>query len=485
MNTYILHTQADNEPNTTQPHAWVSVFATFLQRVTAEITSEHPTFSLCELSSFTTNVLTENTSLILVVSPTLHTPAYTSYLSILEQCAQKGTNIFKAVKCYVPLSDQPTWLQSIPSYPFYLEDATPNTFLEVTDFFTEEAEKSFWLSLNDLAHDILQQGNEEETLSVYLAQVSADFAKKRHMVKRELQRHGYRVLPKGEGTLNSQTLRDQMQKDLARCCLSIHMIGETYGQLLEDQPISIVEFQNLEASQYAKAKKQEGNLFKRFIWLPHVEDIRNERQRMYIEQLNRNVEKQYGSEFLQNHIEDFKTVVLEYLENYATLPATAQTQESAVANGYSNQKTLYLIVDQRDEPASEPIYQWLSQQGYNVLKTQLSDQNLQNARAEHQRNLNACDGLIIFFSRATEAWLISKLQDVLKSPGMGRMTPLQNKAIFTDSEQNAWRLQEIQQRNRQYSDALVILNKGEFSPRSLETFLAEVSKFNEQQPTQY
>lgn len=483
ITTYIVYAKEDNEAVARNKQPWVDTFRRLLSHMCSQVSNRQNSIHLVSTDELSEGHIIEEGHYIIIISPQLFSDSLnTQWRAILEQVSGRNIEIFKAIKSPVNSIVEPDWLKFRLEYNFYKKDENSGSIEEVTDFFSEEAEKGFWLSLTDLTYDLMSTKLPKDTLCVYLANTSEDFAKRRSVVKRELQRHGYRVLPDRMLPTDSQELSEQMERDMQNCCMSIHMIGENYGQLLNDLDISVVEYQNLEASKYSKKLEAEGRFFKRYIWLPNNELLADERQRFYIDRLNRNTEKQHGSEFLQNHIEDFKTVLLNYLEAEKKEDRTFEEEDVILSslNTTNRGKLLYLIVDQRDEHASIPMKEWLDSQGYQVLRTDLASHRSGNARVIHQRNLNLCDGLIIFFSRATEAWLVSKLQDILKSPGMGRTVPLDNKAIFTDSEENEKRLESIQEKNLQYQDALVILNKGEFSPASLESFLLNLPKSQEE-----
>ncbi len=481
IKTYIIHSEEENSANGTTQKSWVEMFSVLLAHMSSEISDNQNRVEALSTDELEHHVIDKSAKYILIVSPNLFASVTkTPWQNILEEAISKGVSVYKAIKYPIEGSIEPSWLKQMLAYKFYKQ--ADDSIEEIHDFFSEEAEKSFWLSLNDITYDVLSSELPKETLCVYLAATSEDLEKSRSVVKRELQRHGYKVLPDKALSTQSAELSQQMQEDLEKCCLSIHMIGEKYGETLEDTERSMVEFQNLEASNHSKKMADKGVFFKRYIWLPNNELLADERQRFYLDRLNRDPEKQHGSEFLQNHIEDFKTVVLNYLEKEQKEEHTLEEDDDdeTIANKNNRGKLLYLIVDKRDEEASISMKNWLDTQGYQVLRTDLESHKSRNARIIHQRNLNLCDGLIIFFSKATEAWLISKLQDILKSPGLGREVPLNNKAIFTDSEANEKRLEIIRSRNTQYQDALVILNKGEFLPSSLKNFLLNLPAVQEE-----
>jgi hypothetical protein len=55
----------------------------------------------------------------------------------------------------------------------------------------------------------------------------------RNIIKRELQRHGYIVLPKNTLPTNVKDVEREAKRDLEECSLSIHLIGSAYGEIPE------------------------------------------------------------------------------------------------------------------------------------------------------------------------------------------------------------------------------------------------------------
>ena len=52
----------------------------------------------------------------------------------------------------------------------------------------------------------------------------------------------------------------------------------------------------------------------------------------------------------------------------------------------------------------------------------------------HQENLKRCDAAIIYFGNTSQAWIKTKLQDLMKSPGFGRIKKIQAKAVYFKGE---------------------------------------------------
>jgi hypothetical protein len=64
------------------------------------------------------------------------------------------SRIFKVLKTPVPLNAQPEELRSTLGYEFFKVEPDTGRTRELDRIFGPEAEKDYWLKLDDLAHDI-------------------------------------------------------------------------------------------------------------------------------------------------------------------------------------------------------------------------------------------------------------------------------------------------------------------------------------------
>src|SRR5262252_5964496 len=116
--------------------------------------------------------------------------------------------IFKVLKTPVPPDQHPPELQSLLGYEFFKVDSETGRVRELDEVFGPEAQRDFWLRLDDLAHDICtllemlevpgQAATEEpakKTEAVYLAETTSDLREQRESLRRDLIQHGYEVLP--------------------------------------------------------------------------------------------------------------------------------------------------------------------------------------------------------------------------------------------------------------------------------------------------
>ena len=64
------------------------------------------------------------------------------------------SRVFKVVKTPVPLEAQPAELQKMLGYEFYRIDPETGRVRELDQVFGPEAQRDFWMKIDDVAHDL-------------------------------------------------------------------------------------------------------------------------------------------------------------------------------------------------------------------------------------------------------------------------------------------------------------------------------------------
>ena len=119
-----------------------------------------------------------------------------------------------------------------------------------------------------------------------------------------------------------------MNQTLARCVLSVHLIGKRYGSTPEDNPRSLVCIEEDLAAQYTANNEN----FSRLLWMPQglmtpPLDISDERQKEFVTAVQNRIGAR--AELLQTSIEDLKTRIVEKLsppQKPAAAPAVPVAQ---------------------------------------------------------------------------------------------------------------------------------------------------------------
>jgi hypothetical protein len=323
------------------------------------------------------------------------------------------------------------------------------------------------MKMVDLAYDILEtllmlkQGemkvetkNIFKRKTIYLAETGHDLSVQRNIIKRELQRHGYIVLPNHTLPTIASELERSARKDLEECSLSIHLIGSAYGEIPEGADLSIVDIQNRLASEAAVAKRGRKEEFSRLIWIaPNLKNA-SDKQKSFIDTIRRDTEAQEGAEILQNPLEDFKNIMREEL---------LESQERRGQDDFSG-KTIYLVHDRIDHTEVEPFREAIEKSGFKVLIPEFEG-DLLELRKHHIENLRKFDGAIIFKGKVNDQWVRMKVLDLLKAPGFGRKKPIRGKAIISSGPAS---LDSFKNQN-----LTLITGDASKSLESLKTFLQE------------
>jgi hypothetical protein len=379
--------------------------------------------------------------------------------------------IFKVLKTPVPIEATPPELQSLLGYEFFRVDPDTGRIHELDEVFGSEAQREFWIRLDDLAHDIccmleVLGGSDPaigavdltEAPAIFLAETTSDLREQREAIKRDFQQHGYTVLPARTLPMVESELKAILRSDLARCRMSIHLVGRSYSFVPEASSQSLLEIQN----DLAIERGGQGS-FSRLLWIPPGLQATDERQRRVIEQLRMDPRVQKGADLLETPLEDFKTVIRERLKRI-TAPAPALGKQAASSKDLVQ---LYLIYDQRDTGVASSWADFLFEKELEVIRPMFEGDEAE-VREYHEENLQSCDAALILYGTASECWLRRKLRELQKSAGYGRTKPMPVVAISlippVVPEKERFRTHE----------AMVISQLAGFSPDALQPFISRL-----------
>ncbi len=337
------------------------------------------------------------------------------------------SRIFKVLKTPVPLDQQCPPLPSLLGYEFFLVDPDTGNFREFDEQFGPEFRRKFLLKLDDLAQDLktlLEFVESPDVVDVpaaagqttiYLALTTLDLQEQRDAIRRDLQQHNYTVLPEHPLPTVGGEIETAVREDLARCSLSVHLVGKRYGLTPEGAVSSIVEIQN----ELAVERTAKGG-FARLLWIPPDLQVDDPRQRDVIARLRADPRAAQDSDLLETPFEDLRTAIHETLERgRAPKPRAPADDRLATAAAVPS---IYLMYDERDTDSVAPWADFLFDRGLEVVHPIFTGEE-SDVRAYHEENLRVCDGVVIFFGAANEIWLRRKFSELQKSPGYGRTKP--------------------------------------------------------------
>src|SRR6202044_663693 len=201
---------------------------------------------------------------------------------------------------------------------FFQIDPQSGRVRELDEVFGTDAQRDFWMKLDDLAHDIaalleILQCESPDAIpclqaikkeAVFLAETTADLRDQREAIRRDLQQHGYIVLPARGLPLVASEMKTSLEEDLAQCRMSIHLVGRNYGFVPEGSSVSLLEIQN----ELAIERGKQGD-FMRLLWIPAGQQVEDDRQARVIDQFRMDPRMQTGADLLETFFEDLRTVV--------------------------------------------------------------------------------------------------------------------------------------------------------------------------------
>ena len=459
----ICFSKEDNLPLEGSDRGWVTNFHKFLSTLIGQIMRRPAKILMLDEDNRSIDAFLDAPVLITIISRDFlkqewlieGTKAFGKINNAAEDSVYDGINrLFKVIKHPVDnLDDVLSEYAAIIPFEVYRVDPLTGQAMEFRRFFGNDAERNYWMKLVDMAYDIyhiLQRVDHMNTSSstnaaiprdrtVYLASTGVDMIIQRDIVKRELIRHGYKVLPDRTLPKEVSALERQIKRDLDKCRLSIHLVGEDYGYRPKGAERSVVDIQNHLASNHnydINEQKQENSnplQFNRLIWIPP--DLKNisERQQIFIEDLKTDAAALDEAEVLSISLQELKTIIQEELVTGGRFKRDKSPAITTQVAEDTELSQVYLIYDRLDEDKGKEIAARLHNQGVKVLMP-IFDADLVDMRYLHQENLRKCDGSFIYCGTTTSDWLITKIQDTLKAPGFGREEPIRSKAIFLESE---------------------------------------------------
>lgn len=438
VDVLIVFADNDNEPVGKKANGWVNDFKRFLELMLIQVLGEKPNILLkSEHDTITAPGLGNVGTLVTVLSKDFIQSGrcldnIETFYKVISQSSHKANRVFKVFKTPLTTSEQPPRLRELIGYEMYQLDTETGETKEYTDYFSLEAERQYWMKMVDLAYDIydsllqlraIDKNTEVRNIykrkNIYLAETGHDLSVQRNIIKRELTRHGYVVLPQQTLPSTLSELEKVVRKELDECSLSIHLIGSAYGEIPEGSDRSVVDIQNRLAAERSLQVKQSGAEFSRLIWISPNPANASDKQKAFIESIKRDVEVQEGAEILQTPLEDFKNIMREEL---------VESLERK-SFGADLGKSVYLVHDRIDQVEVKPLAEAIEKSGYKVLMPEFEGELL-DLRKKHIDNLRSFDAAIIYKGKVNEQWVRMKVLDLLKAPGFGRKKPIKGKAIY-------------------------------------------------------
>lgn len=453
---FLSYTEKDNEKLPGYDSGWVDNFKKFLDTLITQLLNHHPKIITSkDVTEPGFNPFEKACVVIYLTSPEYLVSGEfikeAEYLRLLMNNTAKmridgKLRMFKAAKSFVEPEKYHPLLRELVSYDLFMYDPFTGLMKEFNAFFGQDAEKTYWMRLVDLAYDVYKviYYNQPQDITgatkqkaadsmpeecIYLAETGNDLLIQKNIIRRELERHGYHVLPDRMMDSHAAQTPEAIKADLDKCKLSIHLIGETFisEEFEQREDVQLMKLQNQLAVEYSNTKKNQAP-FRRLIWIPQELSFMDDKQQLLMESFISNTESMNGAEVLKIPIEEFKSLIKRELASIKDEKGHSYFIPDANLSSESG-KIVYVIVDAVDMNKCQPVVNALKQNGFDVLLP-VFEGDIMEVRATHRNNLNACDSCLLFSDQVSEQWIKSKVLDILKAPGFGRKKTMVGKAIY-------------------------------------------------------
>ncbi|MDQ3395512.1 MAG: hypothetical protein M3512_15580 [Bacteroidota bacterium] len=463
---------------------WVSLFQQYLKATIAQLTGKEPEVTLHSENDYISSAHYKvNTIIVLVITPDyIKSGLLESELrafSTIDIGKEDATErMFMAMKFPLEESKLHESIRNIIQYPFY-KKSTP----KYSDN-NEEWNSELCLMMLDLTYSIqkkieilhnskygLNANSGKPLKKVYLAYTANDLLVHREIIHRELVRQN--ILVKPDTTLPEDILDIEhvIRKDMEDCELSIHLIGEDYGDIPKGADRSLVDIQNKIAVEISsnpfRDKLNDTKRFSRYVWItPELNKV-VEKQKLFIENIKRDIRALREDEILQVPFDELKEIIqnkIIFSQN------NIDKIFSFTSYDPKGKGTVYLIYETIDMHLSNEIAAYLEVEGYDVIFSDFSGDQL-SVRKKHQDNLRTCDAPLIICGDVNLEWINIKLQDIVKAPGFGRTKPFKTKALYIDYEKYL----KYHQRLLNLNESIILEISSNFIPDNFFRFLNKIT----------
>ena len=444
---FISYAHIDNEPLTPNQQGWISRFhATLSAMLSMRLGRKADIWRDVKLTGndiFADEILQQFPKTALLIS--VLTPRYVEsewctrevkeFVKTAETTGgvtvDNKARVLKVIK--IPVENEntlPEVMKLSLGYPFYVFDEQ-QTPLELDPAYGEDFTQKFNLKLAKLAFDVAelikkmdaqppsaaasQRMPADDKPAVFVADCGMDRRDDREAVIADLRLHGYPTLADTQLPTEEASFIGELAAVLARCKLSVHIIGSQYG-VVPDGPSerSVTVLENELVIEYCKIFG-----LKRVIWVPAGTRSGSPRQQEFIDTLLRDPQAQLGADLITGDLEDLKSAIHNALKKMETPPPPPPAPQEP---GEPGGKVVYIICDERDRKATIPLRKFLKSQGFES-NIPAFDGDAASVRQSNQDMLAACDAVIIFYGAGDDAWKRSIDADLRKSPGFRTEKP--------------------------------------------------------------
>lgn len=321
----------------------------------------------------------------------------------------------------------PLFLRQKNIFNFFEINPRTNEVLEFAPSSKGLGEKRFWTQITDLAYDIkfhletkrLRSTDTSDSLkTVYLAEVSRDQAANREKLKREFLLHGFTVLPNVPLPHSAKDYQESARELIAQAAVSIHIMGELYGDSPANSDYSYQEIQNRAYNDLYGKDSAIQNMHSpfRFIWLPLDLEPYDEKQIQYLKRLRKELSVSKNSELVQCSIEEFKEM---FMVKYHSL----QKKEAETATEKQGNKNILIFTDSVNNTIIQKFQDLLKSNRLNYQVLDLSESKKNVSLQEFKTTVLKADDIFVFNTCDNLPWTQGIVGLILKNAAPKEIKP--------------------------------------------------------------
>jgi len=389
------------------------------------------------------------------------------------------SRLLNVIKTPVDIDDLPRDLRllytGLVPYEFFERDPVTGRLREFDEAFGSSALQRFHERVYDVAYDLSQVlkylgdpagAGERRTgnpKTIFMAATTSDLEPQRDQLRRELIELGHTVIPKQPLPLVASELVAVVQNCLEQADIAIHFVGEYFGLVPEATDLSMVALQNQVAARFCETKP-----LQRLIWIPKGLRPRDVRQGSFIRQLESDPRSVAGAELIADTLENLKVLLRTRWEK-----EQAERDKPAPKPSTAGAPRVYLICDQNDEAALEPLEDYFYDQGIEVSLPGFEAEESE-VQQIHIQNLRDCDAALIYYGAAGMHWVDFKIRDLQKAAGYRNSRPIPVSAVYVAPPMN-----HRKERFKSVSAGVIRQGADAFAPELLTDFVAAVRQAKE------
>ena len=299
--------------------------------------------------------------------------------------------------------------------------------------------------------------------TIFLAATTSDLEPQRDQLRRELIELGHTVVPKQPLPLVASELVAAVQSCLEQADIAIHFVGEHFGLVPEATDLSMVALQNQVAARFCDNNSaQAADLDSRKDSNPGTTpDFVHPSARV-------RSPHRYGGRADRRYAGEPQGAAAE------PMGARAGRARQAVTKAFNGgTPRVYLICDQNDEAALEPLEDFFYDQGIEVSLPGFEAEESE-VQQIHIQNLRDCDAALIYYGAAGMHWVDFKIRDLQKAAGYRDSRPIPVSAVYVATPFN-----HRKERFKSVSTEVIRQPGDKFTPELLSGFVAAIRQAKE------